>query len=288
MFREGNFFTIPSGNWSVVEACSGLRYLIASITLGFLFAYLNYRSVGRRAAFIVASILVPILANWLRAYMIVMIAHLSSNKLATGVDHLIYGWLFFGLVMMLLFWVGNFWRDDDENDLAALPVDRHAVSPQTVPSWRGIGVMTAAVIAVAAPWPALGDWLEQLADGPHPGTIAIEGIAGWQGGAPEFSSFVPHYTHARSTAIETFESGDRKVALFVAYYSGQLNNGKMVTYDNDVVIVADKVWGTVARRGKSVSSDGVRSTSSKARSSPKACRATNDCSRGAGTGSTAG
>ncbi len=44
VFREGNYFTIPSGNWSVVEACSGLRYLIASITLGVLFAYLNYRA----------------------------------------------------------------------------------------------------------------------------------------------------------------------------------------------------------------------------------------------------
>jgi len=39
---------------------------------------------------------VPIIANWLRAYMIVMIGHLSGNKLAVGVDHLIYGWLFFG------------------------------------------------------------------------------------------------------------------------------------------------------------------------------------------------
>ena len=40
---RGLFFTIPSGNWSVVEGCSGLRYLIASITVGALFAYLSYR-----------------------------------------------------------------------------------------------------------------------------------------------------------------------------------------------------------------------------------------------------
>ena len=39
VFREGNFFTVPSGSWSVVEACSGLRYLIASLTLGCLFSY---------------------------------------------------------------------------------------------------------------------------------------------------------------------------------------------------------------------------------------------------------
>jgi exosortase A len=253
VFREGNFFSIPSGSWSVVEACSGLRYLIASITLGFLFAYLNYRGPWRRAAFIVASILVPIVANWLRAYLIVMIAHLSSNKLATGVDHLVYGWLFFGLVMMLLFWVGNFWRDDDAADLVAPADAAHApVVPVRGSSPRAIGLVTAAMIAVAAPWPALGNWLERAADDLHPGAIAIDRVSGWEKSDATFTHFVPHYLHARSLEHETFVSGDRKVSLFVGYYSGQLSNGPMVTYDNDVVIVADKVWGTIARRDRVV------------------------------------
>jgi exosortase A len=111
VYREGHFFTIPSGNWSVVEACSGLRYLIASFMVGCLYAYLSYRSIQRRVAFIAASIIVPIVANWMRAYIIVMLGHLSGNKIATGVDHLIYGWLFFRLVMMLLFWIGGRWRE---------------------------------------------------------------------------------------------------------------------------------------------------------------------------------
>ena len=83
----------------MVEACSGLRYLIASLMIGVLYAAISYRSAWRRAAFIAASILVPLLANWLRAYMIVMLGHLSNNTIAVGVDHLIYGWLFFGIVM---------------------------------------------------------------------------------------------------------------------------------------------------------------------------------------------
>ena len=255
VFREGNYFTIPSGSWSVVEACSGLRYLIASITLGFLFAYLNYRGAWRRAAFIAAAILVPIVANWLRAYMIVMIAHVSSNQLATGVDHLVYGWLFFGLVMMLLFWVGNFWRDDDAADLAA-PAVVPASSPGAASSGRALALMAAAVIAVVAPWPALGDWLERIADGPHPGPIAIDRIDGWQAADRSFTSFVPHYQRARTTSDQTFVAGERQVALFVAYYSGQLSNGPLVTYGNDVVVVSDKVWGAVAQRGRTVAAGG--------------------------------
>ena len=101
--REGQNFVIPSGSWAVVEACSGVRYLIASLVIGTLFAYLTYRSWVRRLTFIGFSIAVPIVANWARAYIIVMIGHLSGNKLAVGVDHLIYGWLFFGLVILIMF-----------------------------------------------------------------------------------------------------------------------------------------------------------------------------------------
>src|SRR5687768_10320658 len=113
VYREGNFFTIPSGNWSVVEACSGLRYLIASFTLGTLYAYLTYRSFTRRLIFIALSLIVPILANGIRAYLIVMTGHLSDMQLAVGIDHLIYGWVFFGFVMLVLFWIGSFWREDE-------------------------------------------------------------------------------------------------------------------------------------------------------------------------------
>ena len=68
VYREGTFFSIPSGNWSVVEGCSGLRYLIASITVGALYAYLSYRSLGKRVLFVVMSVVVPIIANGLRAF----------------------------------------------------------------------------------------------------------------------------------------------------------------------------------------------------------------------------
>jgi exosortase/archaeosortase family protein len=111
VYREGLNFVIPSGSWSVVEACSGVRYLIASFMVGTLFAYLNYNSWKRRAGFMLISIVVPIVANWLRAYMIVMIGHLSGNTLAVGVDHLIYGWVFFGVVIMIMFMIGARWSE---------------------------------------------------------------------------------------------------------------------------------------------------------------------------------
>ena len=106
IYREGLYFSIPSGNWSVVEACSGIRYLIASLMLGTLYSGLYLRGAVQRVAFVALSIVVPIAANAVRAFGIVMLGHFSGNRLATGADHLLYGWLFFGIVMFCLFAIG--------------------------------------------------------------------------------------------------------------------------------------------------------------------------------------
>src|SRR6267143_1818419 len=45
---EGRFITTPSSRWEVAEACSGIRFLLASFTLGFVYAALIYRKWRRR------------------------------------------------------------------------------------------------------------------------------------------------------------------------------------------------------------------------------------------------
>ena len=111
IYRDGLYFSLPSGNWSVVEECSGVRYLIASLSLGTIYAYLNYHSLRKRLMFIGFAIVVPIIANGLRAFGIVMLGHTSGMELAVGADHLLYGWVFFGIVIFIMFYIGSFWSD---------------------------------------------------------------------------------------------------------------------------------------------------------------------------------
>lgn len=112
VFMEGRYLTIPSGQFHVAKACSGINYLIATLAVGTVFAYLRYRSPLRRTFFMLLAILVPLIANGLRAYGIVMIAHLSNYKYAVGIDHYIYGWVFFGIVIFILFAIGNRFSDE--------------------------------------------------------------------------------------------------------------------------------------------------------------------------------
>ena len=103
---------IPEGQFLVAEACAGLRFLIAAIAFGTLYALMIYRSPWRRLAFIAVSIAVPILANGVRALGIVLLGHALGSAQAGVVDHLVYGWLFFSAVILLLILLGLPFRED--------------------------------------------------------------------------------------------------------------------------------------------------------------------------------
>lgn len=112
IYREGLYLYVPNGTFLVAEACAGIRFLIASVALGTLFAYLNYKTRWKIVAFVFASLIVPILANGVRAFGIVVIGYLSDMEHATGADHLVYGWFFFAFVLLLLFGIGQFGREN--------------------------------------------------------------------------------------------------------------------------------------------------------------------------------
>ncbi len=106
IFREGLHFTLPTGRWSVVEACSGFRYLLSALILSLLFAYLQFVKFSHRLLFVVVALMTAIVANWMRAYTIVLVGHFSNMKYGTGDDHVWYGWIIFGVVMAIVFWLG--------------------------------------------------------------------------------------------------------------------------------------------------------------------------------------
>jgi len=135
VYRDGLFIAVPGGDFEIATACSGIRYLIASVVLGTIFAYLTFYSWRKRLIFIGFAIFVPILANGIRAYLIVVLASLSGMKLAVGVDHFIYGWVFFGIVMFVLFLVGVRFRDDHvdtDNISVASPAPLKKFNPTVI------------------------------------------------------------------------------------------------------------------------------------------------------------
>jgi EpsI family protein len=250
VFREGLQFVIPSGSWSVVEACSGVRYLMASFMVGSLFAYLNYRSWRRRLLFGIVSLLVPIVANWVRAYMIVMLGHLSGNQLAVGADHLVYGWVFFGVVITIVFMIGARWAEAP----ADLPVATHSARPELAAPWRPWGIALAATVLVALPQLALHRI--DSAESNAPPRLALQDAApagGWVRMPAAADALRPAFQNPSAQELARYEHAMfTPVGLYVAYYRGQDDDRKLVSSTNQLVKSQDREWNRVETRQRRI------------------------------------
>lgn len=235
VYQEGLYFSLPSGNWSVVEACSGVRYLISSIVLGFLFSYLTYTKLWKRALFILISCIVPIVANCGRAYMIVMIGHFSGMELATGVDHLIYGWVFFGVVMLLLFWIGGFFKDVDDDVIAESAIELRAKERQVYsPNYSVTAGLLMAVMMVG---PVLAYVSAQKDPLNTDRQLEAPELTSWAQSLEDMSPWEwrPNMVNPTGQFTQHYQQDGEKVGLYVYQYVMQKQGAELVNRQNNAV-----------------------------------------------------
>lgn len=109
VYQDGYVFSLPSGDFEVIKACSGIRFLMATVAAGTVFAWVAYRSWRKRLLFLLACFVVPVIGNLARAYFVVMLVHLSDGRLAGA--HILYGTIFFGAILLGLFFIGARFAD---------------------------------------------------------------------------------------------------------------------------------------------------------------------------------
>lgn len=120
-YITGYTIEIPEGTFLIAEACAGLRFLIAAVAFGCLYSLVMYRTALRRAVFIAASIVVPIIANGFRALGIVALGHYLGSAEAAETDHVLYGWIFFSIVILVLIALGLPFREDQSAPASPRP-----------------------------------------------------------------------------------------------------------------------------------------------------------------------
>ncbi|MEM6266840.1 MAG: exosortase A [Pseudomonadota bacterium] len=110
---EGVYIDTPAGLFVVAEACSGVRFLIAMVTLAVLISFTRFSGWRKRAWLMLAAVIVPVLANGVRAWGTIFIAQSQGVEFASGFDHIVYGWFFFAFLVALILAVT--WRFFDRD-----------------------------------------------------------------------------------------------------------------------------------------------------------------------------
>ncbi len=235
VFLDGIFLSIPSGNFEVAEACSGVRFLIATIALGALFANLSFRSLSRRAIIVALSVVVPIVANGIRAFGIVYIAHISDHTIAVGVDHLVYGWIFFAIVTVLLLAIGMTFRETDGDNELYMPAPRDRV-PSRLTTAPGLLASAVAAVGLTVFAPAYSEaMLERGIAATARPAAALPVGGGWAGAGSFEADWRPRFVGADSEIMHAYLKNGRKVYLYLAYYTHQRQGAELINSANGFV-----------------------------------------------------
>lgn len=223
---NGVLITIPGGYFEVAEACSGAKFVIAMLAYGVLVANVCYVSWARRAGFMAMALVVPVIANGLRAFGTIYAAHLTSVEAATGFDHIVYGWVFFALVMAAVLAIGWRWFDRDPAaawvDIAKLPGPGRAIDAPLA------AVLVLLVAALAPAWASV----TAARPDPIPARITLPEVAGWHRiEADPRGAWSPHYPGADHFIQGRYaDDAGHAVDLAVAVYANQYEGHKLVAF----------------------------------------------------------
>ena len=221
MIHAGRYY------FEVAEACSGAKFVIAMVAFGVLVANTCFFSWRRRAAFLLAAVVVPVLANGVRAFATIFIADRTNVEAAAGFDHIVYGWVWFGVVMAVTLAIGWRWFDR--------AADAPAFDPATLrrPVRRVLPVVPAAllVVAVALSFPAWSALAARSA-APLPERLALPDIPGWRR-APlsTRAGWEPLYPGADHHLIGRYvDAAGHCVDVGIAVFARQREGGELIAY----------------------------------------------------------
>ncbi|MFV0645017.1 MAG: exosortase A [Sphingomonadaceae bacterium] len=230
---DGVFIDTPAGLFEVAEACSGVKFLIAMIALGSLVANCCFTRWSRRIVFMGVALLLPIIANGIRAWGTIYIAQSQGIAFAAGFDHIFYGWVFFALVIIALFAISWRYFDRSPDDPA---IDVAEINRSPLLNWLAQAEISgkSAVICLCLMVPGFAVWAmaAQRLEARLPDRMALPDIPGWEkvDAAPD-PAWHPQAEGADTRLLGHYRNQQgHQVDVFLAVYRSQGEGREATAY----------------------------------------------------------
>lgn len=229
---SGVFISTPTGYFEVAEACSGAKFLIAMTAYATLVCNVCFKSWPRRLLFLLMALVIAVVANGVRAFGTIYVAHQTTSDFAVGFDHVVYGWVFFGTVLALVMAAG--WPMFDRKADEAF-VDTAKLQGQVRGGGRPGYIIPVLIALFAAPplWSAA----MAAASDPVPARIALPDVAGWTrvDYRPAYA-WKPRFAGADHELVGSYrDARGQKVDLAVAVYAWQEEGRELVGFGQGAV-----------------------------------------------------
>jgi len=150
---SGDLVHIRSGVFEVEQGCAGLHYFVVALTLAAMYGELERAAVRTRLSLLALAAAIALVVNWLRVFTIVVAGYLTDMQhFLVQVDHYYFGWVLFGLAMVVFFIYARGLVDDDSVEArSGVVAGPGSASAGTLAARSMAGIAAALVVAAAGP-----------------------------------------------------------------------------------------------------------------------------------------
>jgi EpsI family protein len=172
--------------------------------------------------------------------------------------------VFFGVVMLLLVWVGSFWQEAEKS-----------LAPESSHSHREGGgalrlptrqLFAAAIVAIALAgmWLPIEGVVARPLNTETPVLRALAGEGGWVPSGKTFTDWKPHYKGYASELNQVFDKDNHSVGLYLAFFRNQEKGRELITSGNLLVSKQEFKWRQLAAGTDAVDWTGVQAPAQRA------------------------
>ena len=97
---DGNSLFLPSGTIYIADGCSGIRYLIIALLMGYILILINQYKLSMAVITMLIAPALGLFANWLRIYLLVLIGYHTEMQSSLMSDHETFGWIVFACILV--------------------------------------------------------------------------------------------------------------------------------------------------------------------------------------------
>lgn len=255
---NGNYLIIPEGTFNVLFECSGLRYLMVALALASLTAALEKIARIRLLIFLFATVVLAIIANWVRVAIVMYAGHVTGmSHYFVADNHKGLGNVVFAVLLLLIFLLARAIQPQQSIQEASLPVSDRPAPRLSLATMTVLGLLgvTGLLSARAASNMTFETGIPQLSAAPM--------LSGeWQGPFASTASWMPEFAAATDALRLAYRSSNRndtdfQVELYVNVYGKQQQGAELVYFQNnlqapgqwqkagslDVLNVIKSAWG---------------------------------------------
>ncbi len=242
-FREGNVIDLGPVQLQVVEACSGIRYLLPLTSLALLCAHLFKDRMWKRIILVLSSIPISILVNGFRIGMIGVLVEWYGQGASEGFAHLFEGWVLFmaslGLLILEMWFLAGIgsngqtislqdrftWSADTLEAQALRPeATASNLKPQTSNSVL-LGPAYLFSVALLIPVALVSSFLGERKEIPPDRVLFVDfpmHIEGWTGTSLSLEQqYIDALRFDDYVLVEYRHDGSQPVTFYSAYYRSQ-------------------------------------------------------------------